>query len=85
NQQQDQAQAGQQDQQQTDPQQGEGAGGQQDDQQQPREGMQLAPGQRMTEDQARQLLAAVARNSDTLQQRLGQFLRVNGRPPLQDW
>ncbi|MCB0245462.1 MAG: hypothetical protein KDI12_18775 [Anaerolineae bacterium] len=47
--------------------------------------MQLAPGQRMTEDQARQLLAAVARNSDTLQQRLGQFLRVNGRPPLQDW
>ena len=84
--QQDQAQSGQQDQQQNDPQQGQGAGEQpQDGQQHPREDMQLAPGQRMTEDQARQLLAAVARNSDTLQQRLGQFLRVNGRPPLQDW
>ena len=48
-------------------------GEQAQDEQQPREDMQLAPGQRMTEDQARQLLAAVARNSDTLQQRLGQI------------
>ena len=78
-----QGQQGQQDQQ-GQQQDGQGAGQQPGDQQ-PREGMQLAPGQRMTEDQARQLLAAIARNSDTLQQRLGQFLRVSGRPPVQDW
>ena len=81
--QQNQGQQGQQDQQ-GQQQDGQGAGQQPGDQQ-PREGMQLAPGQRMTEDQARQLLAAIARNSDTLQQRLGQFLRVSGRPPVQDW
>lgn len=80
---QSQDQQGRQDQQ-SQQQDGQGAG-QQGDDQQPRQGMQLAPGQRMTEDQARQLLAAIARNSDTLQQRLGQFLRVNGRPPVQDW
>ena len=51
----------------------------------PRPGSQLAPGQRMTEDQARQLLAAIAGKSDTLQGRLGQILRVRGRPPVQDW
>jgi Ca-activated chloride channel family protein len=56
---------------------------QQDGQQ--RSGSQLAPGQRMTQDQARQLLAAIAAKSDTLQGRLGQFLQVRGRPPLQDW
>ena len=94
--QQDQDQQGQQDQQnqdqqgqdqqdqQSEQQDGQGAGQQQSDEQM-REGMQLAPGQRMTEDQARQLLAAVARNSDTLQERLGRFLRVSGRPPVQDW
>ena len=70
--------------QQSEQQDGQGAGQQQSDEQM-REGMQLAPGQRMTEDQARQLLAAVARNSDTLQERLGRFLRVSGRPPVQDW
>ena len=51
----------------------------------PQEGSQLAPGQRMTQDQARQLLAAIAGKSDTLQSRLGQFLRVRGRAPVQDW
>lgn len=54
-----------------------------DDQQRP--GMALAPGQRMTEDQARQLLAAIAQNGETLQERLGQYLMVRGRPPVQDW
>ena len=83
---QDQQSQGQQDQQDQQGQQQDGQGaGQQPSDEQPREGMQLAPGQRMTEDQARQLLAAIARNSDTLQQRLGQFLRVSGRPPVQDW
>lgn len=86
--QQDQGQQGQNPQDQSQPgsqQDGQSAGQQDENTQQPREGMQLAPGQRMTQDQARQLLAAVARNSDTLQQRLGQFLRVRGRPPVQDW
>jgi Ca-activated chloride channel homolog len=52
---------------------------------QPPSGSQLAPGERMTQDQARQLLAAIAGKSDTLQGRLGQFLQVRGRPPVQDW
>jgi len=39
----------------------------------------------MTQDKARQLLAAIAGKSDTLQGRLGQFLRVWGQPPVQDW
>lgn len=84
--QQDQSQDGQGEQtpEQSDPQQ-DGQNGEQGQDEQQREGMQLAPGQRMTEDQARQLLAAVARNSDTLQQRLGQILRVRARPPAQDW
>ena len=52
---------------------------------QPRPGSQLAPGQRMTQDQAKQLLAAIAGKSDTLQGRLGQILKVRSRPPVQDW
>lgn len=44
-----------------------------------------APGQRMSTEQARQLLAAIARNGETLQERLGQYLLVRGRPPVQDW
>jgi Ca-activated chloride channel homolog len=51
----------------------------------PQDGSQLAPGQRLTQDQARQLLATIAGKSDTLQSRLGQFLRVRSRPPVQDW
>ena len=68
--------------QQGDKQQGQ-SGKQQDGQ--PRPGSQLAPGQRMTQDQAKQLLAAIAGKSDTLQGRLGQFLKVSSRPPVQDW
>lgn len=43
------------------------------------------PGQRMTEDQARQLLEAIAGDSDTLQERLGQYYLVPMRPSVQDW
>lgn len=55
--------------------------------QQPRPGQTppQGPGQRMTPEQARQLLAAIARQSDTLQDRLGEVLAVRGRPPVQDW
>ena len=44
-----------------------------------------APGQRMTEEQAEQLLAAIAENSETLQERLGQIFAVPWRDPVQDW
>ena len=64
--------------------QGQGQPGKQQDGQ-PRPGSQLAPGQRMTQDQAKQLLAAIAGKSDTLQGRLGQILKVRSRPPVQDW
>lgn len=64
--------------------QGQGQAGKEQDGQ-PQPGTQLAPGQRMTQDQARQLLAAIAGKSDTLQGRLGQFLKVRSRPPVQDW
>ena len=64
--------------------QGQGQSGKQQDGQ-PQPGSQLAPGQRMTQDQAKQLLAAIAGKSDTLQGRLGQFLKVRSRPPVQDW
>ena len=43
------------------------------------------PGQRMTAEQARQLLAAIAQDSDTLQERLGQIFVVPPLPPVQDW
>jgi Ca-activated chloride channel family protein len=46
---------------------------------------ELPPGQRMTEEQARQLLEALAQDMDTLQERLGQILRVQIPPPVQDW
>jgi hypothetical protein len=79
-------QQGQQDQQDQQDQQ-QGQDGQVEEQQdgEPQDGSQLAPGQRLTQDQARQLLAAIAGKSDTLQNRLGQFLRVRSRPPVQDW
>jgi len=44
-----------------------------------------APGQRMTAEQARQLLAAIADNMQTLQERLGQYFLFRQSPPLQDW
>lgn len=43
------------------------------------------PGEKMTEEQARQLLAAIGKNTDTLQERLGMILMATGRPPVQDW
>ncbi len=43
------------------------------------------PGQRMTAEQARQLLAAIAEDSETLQERLGQIFVVPPNPPTQDW
>lgn len=44
-----------------------------------------APGQRMTEEQARQLLAAIANDMQTLQERLGEYLFARQAPPAQDW
>jgi Ca-activated chloride channel family protein len=44
-----------------------------------------APGQRMTEEQAKQLLAAIANDAQTLQERLGQYLFARQAPPAQDW
>jgi tetratricopeptide (TPR) repeat protein len=43
------------------------------------------PGEKMTEEQAKQLLAALLQNSQTLQEKLGQILFVRSLPPLQDW
>ena len=43
------------------------------------------PGQRMTAEQARQLLAAIAQDSETLQERLGQIFVAPPIPPIQDW
>lgn len=43
------------------------------------------PGQRMTEEQAKQLLAALADDMQTLQEKLGQYLFARGAPPVQDW
>jgi len=55
-------------------------------QEQPSQSGQVpAPGQRMTEEQAKQLLAALAQDMQTLQERLGQFLFVRELPPIQDW
>jgi Ca-activated chloride channel family protein len=43
------------------------------------------PGQRMTAEQARQLLAAIAQDSQTLQEKLGQIFIAPPIPPAQDW
>jgi len=80
----------------SDPQEGEGEeeGDPQDGEGQPSEptdeegndGFTPAPGERMTEEQAEQLLAAIAGGSQTLQEALGQIMMVpNGQPPVQDW
>lgn len=45
----------------------------------------LQPGQKLSQEQAKQLLAAIAGNSKTLQEKLGQMLIVPGLPPAQDW
>ena len=55
-------------------------------QEQPSQSGQVpAPGQRMTEEQAKQLLAALAQDMQTLQERLGQILFAQELPPIQDW
>jgi Ca-activated chloride channel homolog len=43
------------------------------------------PGQKMTEEQAKQLLAALLQNAQTLQEKLGDILTVRSLPPIQDW
>ena len=75
---------------QQDPQDGQpGEGDPQEAQPDPQQEGQLSdlpqPGQRMTEEQARQLLAAIARDGETLQERLGQIFSAPWRPPVQDW
>lgn len=42
-------------------------------------------GQGMTAEQAEQLLAAIAAESDTLQEELGEIYTVPAPPPVQDW
>lgn len=67
----------------------ENAGGQPQENEDQQEGEQPsqapAPGQRMTEEQAKQLLAAIANDMQTLQERLGQLLFSRELPPAQDW
>ena len=45
----------------------------------------LEPGERMSEEQARQLLAAIAGNSQTLMEKLEQIFFVPFGAPIQDW
>ena len=45
----------------------------------------LEPGERMSEEQARQLLAAIAGNSETLMEKLEQIFFVPFDAPIQDW
>lgn len=45
----------------------------------------IQPVERMTEEQAKQMLAAIANDMETLQEKLGNILFVRGLPPLQDW
>ena len=88
NQNQDQGSQGEQndqppDQQQPQPGQGQPQDGNPSDQQP--NGMVPQPGERLTAEQARQLLAAIAQGSQTLQERLQQLF-VSPRPPSgQDW
>jgi len=81
--QQDPSQNGQDEQEQNQDQEGSPEDGAQNGEPQP--GQAPAPGQRMTEEQARQLLAAIAGDSDTLQERLGQIFVAPPIPPVQDW
>lgn len=65
--------------------QGQPQPGQNDPNGEQQPGVVPAPGERMSEEQARQLLAAIAGRSDTLAERLGQIFAVPWRPPAQDW
>jgi Ca-activated chloride channel family protein len=93
---QDQEQDQQQEQDQSQDKQGEGQkeSQQEDEQGQPQDGQDQEekppsqtppPGQRMTAEQARQLLAAIAQESETLQEKLGQIFVAPPIPPVQDW
>jgi len=75
----------QQDQEQQQSGQGQPQEGQPDENQQGQLNQLPAPGQRMTEEQAEQLLAAIARDGQTLQEKLGQIFAVPWTPPVQDW
>jgi Ca-activated chloride channel family protein len=66
-------------------QQGQPQPGEEDNNQEGPPSQVPAPGQRMTEEQAKQLLAAIAENSETLQERLGQIFSVPWGDPVQDW
>lgn len=66
-------------------QQAEGQPGEQSPDGQNGYSMMPEPGQRLSADQARQLLAAIGRGSQTLQEALGQIFGGGNRPPLQDW
>ena len=69
-----------------DEQQGDSSGQPQPaDESQDQPGQMPPPGQRMTEEQARQLLAALASDMETLQEHLGQYFFPRQAPPLQDW
>jgi len=66
-------------------QEGQPQPGQEDPNQEGQPSQVPAPGQRMTEEQAEQLLAAIAKDSETLQERLGQIFSVPWQDPVQDW
>ena len=72
-----------QDQQEPQPGQGQPQDGNPSDQQP--NGMVPQPGERLTAEQARQLLAAIAQGSETLQERLQQMYVVPRPPSGQDW
>ncbi len=79
-----QQQNGQQDPTAQQPQQGSGAAGQPTDQQDNEKGYAYVPGE-LTQEQAEQLLAAVGGNSQTLMEKLQQYLYVPGGEPDKDW
>ena len=85
-QQDDQQQDGQQDQQQDDQQQDGQQDQQQDDQEQNgEEGGQPQQIAGLTKEQARQLFAAAAQGTESLEEYLQQILVFPGAPPMQDW
>ncbi len=49
------------------------------------DGQNSQPTERMSEEQAKQMLAAIANDMETLQEKLGEILFIRGLPPLQDW
>ena len=66
-------------------QQNDGQDQDKDNQDHDQNGQIPAPGQRMTAEQAQQLLAALAQDMQSLQEKLGQILFVQQPPPVQDW